>query len=721
MMTRRKKTIYAVALIFSATIMGIYCTLVLHASRLSTRERLENELRSTSDLLGQSIAEHAQEILFHLDAYADTQMNADDIAMLLQTLETLFPERHFRIALRTGDILGGDGLPVGTLPDLQPLHDARRLGFSVIRYTAGKDYLATIVPMPGHPAYYLLQMESAESFLLRLQAVFPIPAAYSAVYSESGAQVSGYFWGNETDSYELSQSVQHGASDYVARRGGAIQQQSLHRGYNLYIPLNQPNGWFVGARVPASWAGSTDSEMVRVHLLVLLFWAAGMALLFAVDACNDRLRRETIATLCDQDPLTRLTNATGMEKATLAYFQDHPIGEYSMVLMDITAFHRINALYGHAAGDSLLCLVAGVLREHAICPARFYGDVFAFLSKSSLTLADDLERELFSAINKGFGKPYRNLIRFKFGIYPIQNDGRGFRQIIDGAQLALRDAKTKPERSQVVYDSHLQTLSDMKRNIEANMLHALSQKEFLVYIQPQVQVRTGECCGGEALVRWQSHELGFLPPDSFVPLFETNGFIMEIDLYMLEQTMEILHRQLQAGFQPLPISVNMSRVTITFPNFLERLEALVEQAPVPLHYLKIEITESALERNRDSVVPLMHALKRFGFQVALDDFGSGFSSLISLRDLPVDILKIDRAFFQESETSDKTRKIISNILNMASELEIGVVCEGVENEPQAAFLRRSGDIVAQGYYYSEPIPYERFESDYLAVRTPSLL
>lgn len=293
-MTRQKKIIYIVALLVSLLLLGLYTTIVLRVSQQSAQERLTGTLQNTTNTLHQAIAVHAQEILFQLDAYAETPMNAAGIGEVLRTLEAAYPDRDFHMAQRTGSIVDAAGTPVGALTNLQPLQTARRQGFSVINYSDTKGIVACIVPMPGHSDYYLLQIEPVDLFLQQLQASLTLNPSYALVFNEYGTPVSNFFWGRSTDSYEMAQSVQHGASDYVARRQGTIQKLPLRKGYNLYIPLTQPTGWFIGARVPISAAAQADAGMMRVHLLVLPLWAVSAAFLIAVDILNDRKQQQSM-------------------------------------------------------------------------------------------------------------------------------------------------------------------------------------------------------------------------------------------------------------------------------------------------------------------------------------------------------------------------------------------------------------------------------------------
>ena len=215
-------------------------------------------------------------------------------------------------------------------------------------------------------------------------------------------------------------------------------------------------------------------------------------------------------------------------------------------------------------------------------------------------------------------------------------------------------------------------------------------------------------------MRWQSETMGFMPPDAFIPLFEDNGFIVELDFYMLSSVLEIFQEMVGRGDPLYPISVNQSRITLTFPNYLERLKALVGSFCVPLHLVQLEITESAMVHDPKMIYDLTREIKKLGFSIALDDFGVGFSSLNALRNLPVDVLKIDKGFLKESDLLGRNQLIIKNIINMSRDLDILVVCEGVETEDQLAFLKGLCCDVIQGYYFTRPLPLSECLQAYLS-------
>jgi EAL domain-containing protein (putative c-di-GMP-specific phosphodiesterase class I) len=371
-------------------------------------------------------------------------------------------------------------------------------------------------------------------------------------------------------------------------------------------------------------------------------------------------------------------------------------------------------MFGYNAGDNLLRAVAGVLESDCHCGVRLNSDVFMALAEDSADMADNLRESLTRAVAERLGGEYTRMVSFKFGVCGLSNDPGMFRNAFDAALLSMKDAKNPSRHEDVVYSEDLQGRMEARKNIERGMFSALSNGEFRLFIQPKWDISAGICGGGEALVRWQPDETVIIPPGEFVPVFENNGFIVEVDFFILSKVLQMLQHEIENGFMAYPISVNLSRVTLTFPNYMARLAGTVDKYNVPHEYIEFEITESALfGSDYDSVRSLLRSLKKMGFSLSMDDFGSGYSSLNTLRELPVDVLKIDREFLMETVTSEKSKKIIKSIVDMSKQIGIKVVCEGVESEEQLEFLKSVGCDYGQGYLFATPMPYNEFEDKFV--------
>ena len=420
-----------------------------------------------------------------------------------------------------------------------------------------------------------------------------------------------------------------------------------------------------------------------------------------------------------QDPLTGLFNEFQMEQVLKEFFADEERCEnrYGLVCLDVVFFRRFNSMFGHSMGDQLLAAMGHAVKTYYDCGIHISGDRFALVAPITPALVEDLNDRLLDTVEARLGKQYRRMVLFKFGICPIQErlQERSVQKLSDAAQIALQQAKKTPKVYAVVYDQKLHSKTEMEKSIEINMLHALSKDEFTVYIQPKYRLSDNSCCSAEALVRWNSEELGQIQPDSFIPLFEKNGFIVEIDFFVLTRVFQHIRNGLATGKRVLPISVNQSKITVTFPYYMERLENLLERYPIPSEYVDLEITESVLEDDHEIICSLISSVKKLGFTISLDDFGSGYSSLNILRTLPVDTLKIDKGFLKESDSQDKSKKILRHMMDMSRDLNIKVVCEGVETKEQYDFLCSVNCDYVQGHYCAKPMPFSEYEKKYVEI------
>lgn len=283
-------------------------------------------------------------------------------------------------------------------------------------------------------------------------------------------------------------------------------------------------------------------------------------------------------------------------------------------------------------------------------------------------------------------------------------------EYIDRSNAARKSIKGSSIACLACFDRKMEDFLSNERRIEKKMENALSNREFLVYYQPKYDLQTNRLTGAEALVRWKDPKDGMIFPNTFIPVFEKNGFIVQLDFFVYEEVLKTLAKWREEGREPIVVSVNVSRAHIGTADFLCKLIKLADKYEVPHHLLELELTETVLGGQHQDILTFIQACRAAGFPVSMDDFGSGYSSLNLLKELPIDVLKIDREFLNETEVSQKSCIIIEQIVQMAAKIEIHTICEGVETESQAAFLRSIGCNMAQGYLYSRPVPLSDFEA-----------
>lgn len=283
-------------------------------------------------------------------------------------------------------------------------------------------------------------------------------------------------------------------------------------------------------------------------------------------------------------------------------------------------------------------------------------------------------------------------------------------QLYHNASIA-RDATNESEKKRILFfDANMRAQQLWEHHVEENMERALAAEEFHVYLQPKYNPNTEELSGAEALVRWINQEDGFITPGRFIPIFEKNGFITRLDDYMIAHVAALQMRWLSEGRKVVPVSVNVSRAHFTRPDLAEHICQLVDQYHLPHELLEIELTESAFFDDKEALLKTVNSLKEYGFYVSMDDFGAGYSSLNSLKELPLDILKLDAEFFRGQYEKERGNIVVSEAIRLAKNLNMKVVAEGIEEQDQVEFLAKLGCDMIQGYYFAKPMPTSEYEA-----------
>ncbi|MDD6395416.1 MAG: EAL domain-containing protein [Firmicutes bacterium] len=383
---------------------------------------------------------------------------------------------------------------------------------------------------------------------------------------------------------------------------------------------------------------------------------------------------------------------------------------YAALHIDINRFTLYNDYYGHEAGDRYLKYLAETLdlmsSAREICARRSSDKFVALWAYSDEAQLESRINEFFDLSQDG---PNGSNVSLSIGIYRLSESDNDIVHAIDMAKMAYDTIGDAKSNTFAYFSEQLRKAQTEEHELEQLMNAALARDEFKLYIQPKHDVHTGELKGAEALVRWVSPVKGFIAPGRFIPLFEKNGFVAEMDNYILEQLCIFQKLRLDKGLKTVPISVNVSRVQLSNPNLAEEICAMVDKHRVPHKYIDIELTESACFDDMETLVNTMTNLKKMGFAVSMDDFGSGYSSLNLLKELPFDTLKIDGGFFKNVTNPNRANIVVKNIIGLAKSLNMNIVAEGIETEEQVNFLRTTECDLIQGYYYSKPISAGDFE------------
>lgn len=424
---------------------------------------------------------------------------------------------------------------------------------------------------------------------------------------------------------------------------------------------------------------------------------------------------EELLARVERDVLTGIYNRETFYEKIEEMIAKHENVEYVLILWNVDRFKVVNELFGTVIGDQLLIDFAGYLERlvkgKGVC-GRLDADHFACCVPQEY-LSENWE--LFQKVlEKGYIMPKINYpINFHVGLYVISDRKMPANKMCDRARMAQLTVKGNYIHRWAYYDNSLSESLLKEQELVNEMEHALEEGQFRVDYQPIFSAADEEIVSAEALVRWEHPKKGLISPGEFIPVFEKNGFIMKLDLYVWEQVCRFLSENKKAGIMNVPVSVNVSRLDFYNEEVFRILDEYLKKYDLSAKELKLEITESAYMENPKQLLDEMQQLQQKGFRILMDDFGSGYSSLNMLKDVPVDILKIDMKFIDTLDTSERACKILYNIIQMAQGLEMEIVAEGVENENQFELLKRMGCDSIQGYYFSRPLRSNDFRDEIL--------
>lgn len=410
------------------------------------------------------------------------------------------------------------------------------------------------------------------------------------------------------------------------------------------------------------------------------------------------------------DDMTGLYKIGAFFLASEKLYRSNTEIKYAMLQIDIYHFKIINEVCGVEKANKLLLYIADLIKKcvgtqgvGTHLRADVFGMCIPFQQKEELV-------EVISKLLKQISEYTTNCnVLPAIGVCIIDDISLEPHLYFDRTSIALQKVKGNTLKKYAFYmeEDKRKLVTEIK--IQSAMEDALRQGEFKIFIQPKVNIRTGEIIGGEALVRWEHKKEGLLRPDEFIPIFEKNGFIIKLDEYVWERVFQVMQGWLNKGIQPVPISVNISRVNVCDSNFAKKLVSLVRIYKVKPKLVPLELTESAFLENTNNIYDFMKRLQVCGFVFSMDDYGSGYSSINMLKNIAVDEVKLDQLFLKEETLSERTRIVLKYSLDMLKELNTKVIVEGVETKEQVEFLKSCNCNYAQGYYFYKPMPIEEFE------------
>lgn len=462
----------------------------------------------------------------------------------------------------------------------------------------------------------------------------------------------------------------------------------------------------------------TTRDILKLTGIMWIFITVGIFSLFMLMILSQRKSNRKVIKMLYFDPVTGGDNwyKFRISVSKLLNSKQFMKKRFALVNFDINRFKIINDAYGYQKGDEVLKDIYGVIKK-AVKPGepftRYAADQFYILM--SFQEEDEVVDRINDLNDRLHQLRYTSATRIFYGIYYITERQDSIDRMGEFAGIAKNNVKGNAEGIMSFFDDAARGRLLEEEEIEKSMNEALKNDEFRVYLQPKYTAKEKMISGAEALVRWYNGNGSIVSPGYFIPVFEKNGFITELDYYMLRKVCEVIRSWLDRGYTPLPISVNISRLHFANPQLAEIIKDIVDRYGVPHNLIELELTESAFLQNKQILIKTVTQLRRYGFLISMDDFGAGYSSLNSLKDLPLDVVKLDGELFKMTEEVERGLTVIRNTITMAKDLHMKVVAECIETREQVEFLCTVGCDIIQGYYFAKPMPVDQFEERYFSL------
>lgn len=489
------------------------------------------------------------------------------------------------------------------------------------------------------------------------------------------------------------------------------------REYMTYTPL-ETQAWSLLTFVPVAVVNAKSSILLKLTLLLCSFVTIAFALLFATLMLNFYRNKRKLERIAYVDPITDGHTINRFYEQAQELLSAGSKSQYAMVYTNIEKFKVLNEQFGKKACDQILCSIQHGISANLSATesmGRLFADNFCVL----------VEYEDEAKIAARFDEWQKGSARYiekndsvwlpfilEFGVFVISNVTLPLAHMVDRAKLSLGESagELHGKLRYAIYDERVRRVLFREKQLEDMMEDALEKQEFQVYLQPKYTTKTEEIGGAEALVRWLSATEGMIYPDEFIPLFEKNGFVLQLDLFVFEEVCRTLRRWLDEGKHPVKISVNCSRMHLKTPRFLNKYCQIAQQYDLPKNSIEIELTENTVFEDVEYLSKIIKEIHNAGFGCSMDDFGSGYSSLNLIQDIPVDTLKLDKVFFRSGSIDlSRTESVVGSIVTMAKALSMETVAEGIEERPQVEMLKRLNCDYIQGYFFAKPMPIAAFE------------
>lgn len=505
-------------------------------------------------------------------------------------------------------------------------------------------------------------------------------------------------------------------SDFAAGSENTVRYNYKGNKYwAVYIPVDV-NDWYIISIVPESIINGNYNYTLGVILIVSSAFIISMVFAYRMNQMT-RKNKEHLEQLAYSDPITGYSSFVKFLLDIGSPHDHRQNSNYAFWYCDIKRFKYFNDLFGYDAGDEVLKYFANMISRHTLKNeffCRVNADNFTGLKyyneKSELVEWFQTLNEQMNHYITSENQEYH--LDLSIGIYCVNDfkDDITFNDMINRANMAQKAMKQSGSDNYAFYSQDIRKQILMETEMESRMHQALENEEFKIFVQPKVDIQHGNrIAGGEVLVRWVSGQGSLVVPGKFIPLFEKNGFIIHLDRYMFEGICKWARGYLDAGNPKIKLATNVSRLGLFQDDFLDFYINTKNKYHLPDGMLELEFTESVVLNNNELFKTFVEALQENGFVCSLDDFGSGYSSLNVLKELPIQVLKLDMIFFRKGANTEREQIVIRNIITMAKQLKMRTVSEGVEMKEQVNFLREVGCDIVQGYVFAKPMPLPQFE------------
>ncbi|MDX5644154.1 EAL domain-containing protein [Clostridioides difficile] len=501
------------------------------------------------------------------------------------------------------------------------------------------------------------------------------------------------------------------------KTGATVLNMLEERRYLGYATMDNGNSennyiknWNLIFSIPETVVFSNSEQIINRAIYAVLFIVLiVIAIIFYINYIKKYNEKE-ILSLAYEDKVTYIGNQNKFYRECSKYLLDKPSLNYIIVYFDINNFKMINDTFGYEFGDNLLITIAKALKEELT-----EGEVYARLSSDYFAIFCDYKNGRNKIIRKL--DSIRNNIESNLsivfeislcvGIYFVEEGEVDIQKAVNKANMARSVAKGK-NINYAIYNEDVRNKLSEESMILDDIKIALVKNQFEVYYQPKFSLVNGEMIGSEALIRWNHPEHGFISPAVFIPIAEKSKLILKIGRFVFERVCTDLSEWKKQGKKIVPVSVNLSRVELYQPDIVKFINKTIQMYNLSSDLIEIEITETVAINELNILKNILNELRKYGFSISMDDFGTGYSSISCLRDMPIDILKLDKSFLDGIEHDERSRNIAKSIVSLAKSLDLVVIIEGVESKEQAELMKQFGCDLVQGFYFARPMPAKNF-------------